>query len=77
MEIVFTILASVLLITMLAGQFRVASRAIYLGKAGFGRFTYLRGETPRAFWLAVAAEWICFALLFVFGLVVTTKVLFG
>jgi hypothetical protein len=74
--ILFTALAFVLLIAMAAGQFRVAYRAINHGKAGFGRFIYKRADAPRAFWIAVVAEWLGFALIFVYGLLLVTKALF-
>ena len=76
MTVLFTVLALALLLAMAAGQFRVAYRAINLGEAGFGRFTYKRADAPRAFLLVAVAEWLGFALVFVYGLLVVTKVLF-
>lgn len=76
MTILFTILALALLLAMAAGQFRVAYRAISLGEAGFGQFTYKRADEPRVFFLAAIAEWLGFALVFVYGLLVVTKAVF-
>ena len=77
MTILFVILAFALLLAMAGGQLRVAYRAIHHGKAGVGRFTYRRVEAPLQFWLMAVAEWLGFALLFVYGLALVTRGLFG
>lgn len=56
--VLFTLLSFAILIALIVGQFKIASRALHERKAGIGRFTYSFDDAPVAFALVLLLEWI-------------------
>lgn len=74
--VLFAGLALALILAMVAGQFRVAYRAINDGKAGIGRFTYARTESPLGFWVMAALECLGCAVAVAYLLALIATLLF-
>ena len=74
--VLYALLAFAILIALVVGQFRIASRALHERKAGMGRFTYSFEKSPIAFMLVLILEWVGLAFVFAYLLALVVGVLF-
>ena len=74
--VLYALLAFAILIALVVGQFRIASRALHERKAGMGRFTYSFEKSPIAFMLVLILEWVGLAFVFAYLLAVVVGGLF-
>ena len=74
--VLYALLAFAILIALVVGQFRIASRALHERKAGIGRFTYSFEESPKAFIAVLILEWLGLVFVFAYLLALVAGVLF-
>ena len=74
--VVYSLLAFAILIALVVGQFRIASRALHERRAGMGRFTYSFADSPKAFIAVLILEWVGLVVVFAYLLALVVGVLF-